>query len=141
MSSVREPARLRANATPTLTAVMPITVSLRRAVTPLGPARKNRCSARLNSIRSVGVMATPTATHALLPRQELTWSAREPASWKSHAIQTLTATMPITAFPRTGATHRVSARRDRRSAPANSAPYVAAMGGPMEMPVRQPQRE
>ena len=46
----------------------------------------------------------------------------------------------ITVFPRTGATHRASAKLDHSSAPANSAPCVAAMEGPMEMPVRQPQR-
>ena len=48
--------------------------------------------------------------------------------------------MPITVFPRTGATHRASAKLDHSSAPANSALCVAAMEGPMEMPVRQPQR-
>ena len=36
--------------------------------------------------------------------------------------------------------HQASARIDHSSAPANSVPCVAAMEGPMEMPVRQPQR-
>ena len=139
--SAREPALQKNNAIPTLTAMRPITVFPRKDATRREPAGQDRKSVPLKLIRSVGVTGKPTEMHASPPAQGSTSPARVSVRSSTSAIPTPTATMPITASPRKAVTPREPVSPSRSSAPANSARYVAAMEGPMEMPVRQPQRE